>query len=72
MLLSAPCNVTRTMLPGDTLKIDCVVPLVPARAAAPVLAPGSYTVHVELMQVGVTKFAARGDRVASLPVTLKN
>jgi hypothetical protein len=72
MLMSAPCNVTRTMLPGDTVKIDCVVPLVPARATAPVLAPGPYTVHVELTQVGVTKFAARGDRVASLAVTLKN
>jgi hypothetical protein len=66
------CPIPRTMLPGDRVGIDCVVPLVPAHARGPVLAPGPYTVRVELDQLGVTKFVAKGDHAATVAVTLRS
>jgi hypothetical protein len=48
------------------------VPLVPIHVRGPVLSPGPYTVRVELEQLGVTKFAAKGDRAATLAVTLRS
>jgi hypothetical protein len=66
------CPIPRTMLPDDRVYIDCVVPLVPIHVRGPVLSPGPYTVRVELEQLGVTKFAAKGDRAATLAVTLRS
>jgi hypothetical protein len=69
-VLAARCPVTRTMLPGDSIDVDCVV-LVTGRETAEIEhAPGPYTVQVSMVQEGVTTFPKKGDRVAELHVTL--
>jgi len=67
---SAVCPVPRTMLPGDETDVVCVVRS--PRSTGPVPSPGAYTVRVELDQIGVTKFTAKGDHAATLAVTLRS
>jgi hypothetical protein len=65
------CSVPRTMLPGDTLSIDCNVRIAPADTARLQRATGPFTLGVELEQLGVVKFSEKGDLGATLPVTLR-
>ncbi|MDQ1509967.1 MAG: hypothetical protein QOG50_1811 [Actinomycetota bacterium] len=69
-VLAAHCPVTRTMLPGDTIEVDCVVRVAGSVSAEIEHAPGPYTVKVSMVQEGVTEFPKKGDRVAELHVTL--
>jgi hypothetical protein len=72
--LSVPtkgCSVPRTMLPGDTLSIDCNVRIAPADTARLKKATGPFTLGVELEQLGVTKFSEKGDLDATLRVDLR-
>jgi hypothetical protein len=65
------CSVPQTMLPGDTLSIDCNVRIAPADTARLQRAAGPFTLGVELEQLGVTKFSEKGDLGATLRVTLR-
>jgi hypothetical protein len=64
------CSVPKTMLPGDTVLIDCNVRLTPADTARLGGVDGPFTLQVGLEQLGVAAFSARGDAVATLAVTL--
>ncbi len=65
------CAVPRTLLPGETVHIDCNVRLAPADTARVEKVAGPFVLRVGLDQLGVTSFAARGDAIATLPVTLR-
>jgi hypothetical protein len=62
-LVRGTCAVPKTLFPGDELPIDCAMPV-----SVP---PGDYVVRVGLAHPeGGGKYAALGDTVAAMPVTL--
>jgi hypothetical protein len=63
VIASSSCPLPHTLFPGDRVNLDCHVPL-------PNAAPGNYTAHVSLEQVGVTTFPAQGDGTATAPVSV--